>query len=77
VEPDPLTVVLRGGIRELIETVVDAELTAVRAAGQYERGTSWQGYRRPRCLQRTLTTGLGATALTLPRARRRRGSKTV
>lgn len=45
VEPDPLTVALRGKIREGIETVVTAELTEVLAAVRYARGSSRRGYR--------------------------------
>ena len=42
---DPLTVALRGKIREFIETMVTTELTDALAAGQYARGPSRQGYR--------------------------------
>ncbi len=75
-EPDPLTVALRGKIREFIETIVTTELTEVLAADRYARGPSRQGYRHG-WMQRTLTTGLGPTAVTLPRARLRQGPQTV
>jgi transposase-like protein len=43
--PDPLTAALREKIREVIETLVNAELNEVLAAVRYERGESRQGYR--------------------------------
>lgn len=66
--PDPLTEALRAKVRELIETLVDAELTEVLAAVPYQRSETRRGYRHGRTA-RLLTTGLGATRLTLPRAR--------
>lgn len=75
-EPDPLTVALRGKIREFIETLVETELTEMLAAVRYARGPARQGYRHG-SVQRTLTTGLGPTPLTLPRARLRQGAATV
>jgi transposase-like protein len=75
-EPDPLTVALRGKVREFIETLVETELPEVLAAVRYERGPTRQGYRHG-AMQRTLTTGLGLTTLTLPRARLAQGTKTV
>lgn len=74
--PDPLTVALRGKIREFIETGVNAELTEVLATVRYERGPIRQGYRHG-SIPRTMTTGLGPTMLTLPRARLREGTATV
>jgi len=74
--PDPLTAALRGKIREVIETLVNTELSEVLAAVRHERRESRQGYRHG-WIQRTLTTGLGPTALTLPRARLRQGAATV
>lgn len=75
-EPDPLTVALRGKIREFIETVVTTELSEALAAVRHARGPSRQGYRHG-WIQRTLTTGLGPTAVTLPRGRLRQGPETV
>jgi transposase-like protein len=75
-EPDPLTVALCGKIREFIETLVETELTEVLAAVRYERGPHRQGYRHG-SVPRTLTTGLGPTTLTLPRARLAQGTETV
>jgi transposase-like protein len=66
-EPDPLTVALRGKIREFIKTLVETELTEVLAAVRYERGANRQGYRHG-TVPRPLTTGLGPTTLTLPPA---------
>jgi transposase-like protein len=74
--PDPLTVALRGKVREFIETLVNAELTEMLAAVRYARGPSRQGYRHG-SIPRTLTTGLGQTALILPRARLRQGAETI
>jgi len=73
--PDPLTEALRGKVRELIETLVDAELTEVLAAVPYQRSQTRQGYRHGHTA-RTLTTGLGPTRLTLPRARLQTGAGT-
>ncbi len=67
-EPDPLTVPLRGKIREFIETLATTELTEALAAVRYARGPSRQGYRHG-WSERTLTTGMGPPAVTLPRAR--------
>jgi transposase-like protein len=75
-EPDPLTVALRGKIREFIKTLVETELTEVLAAVRYERGANRQGYRHG-TVPRPLTTGLGPTTLTLPRARLAQGTETV
>lgn len=75
-EPDPLTVALRGKIREFIETLVTTELTEALAAVRYARGPSRQGYRHG-WIERTLTTGLGPAAVTLPRARLVQGPETV
>jgi len=74
--PDPLTVALRGKIRDVIEALVHTELTEILAAARYARGPSRQGYRHG-WIQRTLTTGLGPTTLTLPRARLHQGTETM
>jgi putative transposase len=73
--PDPLTAALREKIRGLIETMVDAELTEVLAAGRYERAGVRRGYRHGQTT-RTITTGLGPTPLTLPRGRVQQGPQT-
>lgn len=73
---DPLTLALREKVRGLIERLVDAELNEVLAALPYQRSEVRRGYRHGH-IQRMLTTGLGATQLTLPRARLRDGQATV
>ncbi|MGH9891771.1 MAG: transposase, partial [bacterium] len=75
-DPDPLTVALRGKIREFIETLVTTELTEALRAVRHARGPSRQGYRHG-WIHRTLTTGLGPTAVSLPRARLHQGADTV
>ena len=74
--PDPLTVALRGKIREVLETLVHTELDDILAAVRYERRAGRQGYRHG-SIPRTLTTGLGPTTVTLPRARLRQGDESV
>lgn len=66
--PDPLTEALRGKIREMILALAEAELREVLGARPYERSAERQGYRNGRKL-RSITTGLGVTAIELPRAR--------
>lgn len=66
--PDPLTEALRGKIREMILALTEAELREVLAAQPYERSAERQGYRHGRKL-RSMTTGLGAAVIELPRAR--------
>lgn len=66
--PDPLTEALRGKIREMILALTEAELKEVLAARPYERSAERQGYRHGRKL-RSITTGLGAAVIELPRAR--------
>lgn len=66
--PDPLTEALRGKIREMILALTEAELKEVLAARPYERNAERQGYRHGRKL-RSITTGLGAAVIELPRAR--------
>jgi putative transposase len=67
--PDAIERVMRERIRETIERLVHEELAAVLGAGKSMRvGEQRTGYRhgtRPR----TLSTSLGPTAITLPRAR--------
>lgn len=66
--PDPLTEALRAKVREMILTLVDAELTEVLAASPYERTGERRGYRNG-SKARSITTGLGKTVIEMPRAR--------
>jgi transposase-like protein len=70
--PDAIESVMRERIRETIETLVAEELDAALGAARSARvGSDRAGYRhgtRPR----TITTSLGATTFTMPRARLRR-----
>src|SRR5688572_6352951 len=74
--PDPLSEALRGQIREMILTLVEAELSQVLAAVPYQRVAGRQGYRNG-TRQRSISTGLGQTVIDLPRARLRTGKKEV
>lgn len=65
---DRLTEALRGKVREMIMTLAEAELAEVLAARSYERSEARCGYRNGK-RQRTISTGLGATVIELPRAR--------
>ena len=69
VDVGALEALIRQRVRETIEAVVAAELEAALGAARSDRvGAARQGYRhgtRPR----TLTTSVGPTALTVPRAR--------
>jgi putative transposase len=65
---DRLSEALRGKVREMIMTLAQAELAEVLAASSYERSESRQGYRNGK-RERTISTGLGATVIELPRAR--------
>ena len=66
--PDRLSEALRGKVREMIMTLAEAELAGVLAAGIYERREGRRGYRNGK-RQRSISTGLGATVIELPRAR--------
>jgi putative transposase len=67
--PDSIEVGVRGRIRDWIEELVEAELTAVLGAEVSERpGATRQGYRHGH-RERTLSTSLGPTTFQLPRAR--------
>ncbi len=66
--PDPLTEALRGKIREMILALTEAELKEVLAAQRYEPSAERQGYRHGR-KRRSITSGLGAAVVELPRAR--------
>jgi putative transposase len=65
---DRLTEALRGKVREMIMTLAEAEVAEVLAAGSYERSEGRLGYRNGK-RQRSISTGLGATVIDLPRAR--------
>jgi putative transposase len=65
---DRLSEALRGKVREMIMTLAEAELAEVLAAGSYERCEGRRGYRNGK-RQRSISTGLGATVIELPRAR--------
>jgi transposase-like protein len=68
-EHDRLELGIRDQVRTWIEQIVREELTAVLGAGSSLRvGESRRGYRHG-TRERTLTTSLGPTTFTLPRAR--------
>ena len=66
--PDRLTEALRAKVREMIMTLTEAELAEVLSARCYERSDQRRGYRNGK-RERRITTGLGASAIELPRAR--------
>ena len=72
--PDRLAEALRGKVREMIMTLAEAELAEVLAANSYERSTARRGYRNGK-RQRSISTGLGATLIELPRARISEGER--
>jgi putative transposase len=72
--PDRLTEALRGKIREMILTLAEVELSEVLAALPYERKGERRGYRNGK-RERWISTGLGATAIELPRARLSEGGE--
>jgi transposase-like protein len=72
--PDRLAEALRGKVREMIMTLAEAELTEVLAANSYERSEERRGYRNGK-RKRSISTGLGATVIELPRARISEGSR--
>jgi transposase-like protein len=65
--PDRLSEALRGKVREVILTLAEVELSEVLAALPYERKGERRGYRNGK-RERWVSTGLGATAIELPRA---------
>lgn len=71
---DRLAEALRGKVREMIMTLAEAELAEVLAAGSYERSQARRGYRNGK-RQRSISTGLGATVIELPRARITEGER--
>lgn len=70
--PDPLSEVLRGKVRELIFTLVEAELREVLAAMPYECNGARPGDRHGK-RKRSMSTGLGQTVIELARARLSQG----
>ena len=72
--PDRLSEALRGKVREVILTLAEAELSEVLAVLPYERKGERRGYRNG-SRERWISTGLGATAIELPRARLREGGQ--
>jgi putative transposase len=72
--PDRLTEALRGKIREMILSLAEAELSEVLAALPYERKGERRGYRNGK-RERWISTGLGATAIELPRGRLSEGGE--
>jgi putative transposase len=72
--PDRLSEALRGKVREMILTLAEAELSEVLAALPYERKGERRGYRNGK-RERWVSTGLGATAIELPRARLSEGGE--
>ena len=65
---DTLETVIRQRVRAIIEAVVEEELEAVLSAKSYERSETRRGYRHG-VRERILTTSLGPTPLSVPRAR--------
>ena len=57
----------------MIMTLAEAELAEVLGAGSYERSETRLGYRNGK-RQRSISIGLGATEIELPRARISEGS---
>jgi putative transposase len=72
--PDRLAEGLRGRIREMIMTLAEAELAEVLGARSYERNEERRGYRNGK-RHRSISTGLGATVIELPRARISEGDR--
>ena len=65
-----------GAMEELFgpDRLAEAELAEVLAANSYERSTARRGYRNGK-RQRSISTGLGATLIELPRARISEGER--
>lgn len=66
--PDTIEAEIRDRIRGMIETIVDEELEVALGAGRSQRVGARAGYRHG-ARERQLTTSLGRTTITLPRAR--------
>jgi len=69
---DGLSEVVRMAVRGAIEAAVETELTAALGRTAWERAATATGYRHG-TITRTVVTGAGPVALTLPRGRLRRG----
>lgn len=66
--PDRLSAALRRELRAQVERMIREELAEALGAERYERTAERRGYQHsPR--ERTITTGLGAVLLTMPRGR--------
>lgn len=75
--PDTIEARMRTRIRETIEAIVEEELKAALGAEKSARvGAARQGYRHG-TRERTLTTSLGPTTFTMPRARVAAGDDTT
>lgn len=72
---DLLTEVLRGKLRELAQTVLEAEIDDALAAARHERAEQRAGFRHG-TKSRTLHTSFGSTELAVPRARLMRADGT-
>ena len=70
---DRLAEALRGKVREMIMVLAEAELAEVLSARSYERSSARRGYRNGK-RERSISTGLGATVIELPRARINEGT---
>ena len=67
--PDTIEQVMRERVRATIEAIVEEELNVALGAARWARvGEQRQGYRHG-VRERTLTTSLGPTQLSVPRAR--------
>jgi putative transposase len=74
--PDSIEAEMRTRVREMIEAIVEEELDAALGARKSARvGEARQGYRHG-IRERTLTTSLGPTTITMPRARLDQGNGT-
>jgi putative transposase len=67
-DSDSIEVMMRDRIRSTIETLVNEELDLALGASKSERAEERRGYRHGK-RERTLTTSLGPTTLSMPRAR--------
>ena len=65
---DGLSAVVRMAVRGAIEAAVEHELTAALGRAAWERAVTTTGYRHG-TITRTVVTGAGPVALTLPRGR--------
>jgi transposase-like protein len=74
--PDPVAVLIREAIREVLETAVAEEVTAALGRGPWERVAERRGYRHGTSA-RMLVTGEGPVTLAVPRARLRQSDGTT